>query len=52
MLKFRNIHRKTFVLESIINKNAELQPCNFIKKLLQHSCFPVNIVKLLRTAFL
>ena len=25
--------------------------CNFIKKRLQHRCFPVNIAKLLRTAF-
>ena len=25
--------------------------CNFIKKRLQHSCFPVSIVKSLRTAF-
>ena len=28
-----------------------LKDCNFIKKRLQHRCFPVNIVKFLRTAF-
>ena len=44
--KFRNIHRKTPVLESYFNKIAGLKACNFIKKKLQHSCFPVNIAKL------
>ena len=31
----------------------EYQPkaCNFIKKRFQHKCFPVNIVKFLRTAY-
>ena len=29
-----------------------LQACNFIKKRLEHSCFPVNIAKMLRTAIL
>ena len=28
------------------------QACNFIKKRLQHSCFPVNIAKFLRTPIL
>ena len=28
-----------------------LKACNFIKKRLQHRCFPVNIAKFLRTAF-
>ena len=28
-----------------------LKACNFIKKRLQHRCFPVNIAKLLRTPF-
>ena len=39
-----------FVLESFFNKVADLQ-ANFIKKKLQHRCFPVNIAKFLRTAF-
>ena len=30
----------------------KLQGFNFIKKGLQHRCFPVNIAKFLRTAFL
>ena len=40
--KFRNIHRTTTVLESLFNKVADLQGCNFFKKRLQHRCFPVN----------
>ena len=51
-LKFRNIHRKTLVLESLFNNVAGLQGCNFLKKRLQHRCFPVNIGKFLRNAFL
>ena len=43
-LKFRYIHSKTSVLESLFNKVAEL--CY------QHRCFPVNIANFLRTAFL
>ena len=39
------------VLESLFNKSAGLQVCNFMKKRLQHRCFPVNIAKYLRTAF-
>ena len=37
--------KKTPVLES-------LDGCNFTKKRLQHSCFPVSIAKSLITAFL
>ena len=32
------------VLESLFNKVAGLKACNFIKKKLQHRCFPVNLV--------
>ena len=46
---FRSIHRKTPVLESLFNKVAGLKTRNFIKKALQHWCFPVNIAKFLRT---
>ena len=42
---FRNIHRKTPALESLFNEVAGLLACNFIKKRLQHNCFPVNIDK-------
>ena len=48
--KFHNIHRKTPVLESLFSKVAGLKACNFIKKRLQHRCFPVNIAKFLRAA--
>ena len=34
------------VLDSLFNKNAGVQISNFMKKLLQHRCFPVNIVKI------
>ena len=50
-LKFRNNHTKTFVLESLFNKVAELKGCSFIKQRLQHRYFHVNIAKILRTAF-
>ena len=30
------------MLESLFNKAAGSQPCNFIKKRLQHRCFPVK----------
>ena len=29
--KFRNIHRKTPVLESLFNKITDLKVCNFVK---------------------
>ena len=32
-------------------KHQDLQACKSIKKRLQHKCFPVNIAKILRTAF-
>ena len=35
---FEKIHRKTHVLESLFNKAAGLQPCNFIKKRFQQIC--------------
>ena len=37
--------------ESLVNKVASLQACNFIKKGLQHRCFLANIAKLLSTNF-
>ena len=37
---------------NLFNKVAGLQTCNFIKKRLQHGCFPVNIPKVLGTVFL
>ena len=38
-------------MDSIFNKVAGLQTWNFIKKWLQHSCFPVNVKNFLWTAF-
>ena len=54
--KCHNIHRKTPVLKSLLgqgwNKVAARKACNFIKKRLQHRCFPVNIAKFLITPVL
>ena len=50
--KFVNIHRKTPVLESPLIKLQVFRPATLLKKRLQHSCFPVNIVNFLRTGFL
>ena len=44
---FLNIQRKTPELESLFDKVAGLQPCNFIKKRLQLRYFLLNIVKFL-----
>ena len=41
--KFPNIHRKTPVLESLFQKVADLQDCNFIKKRLLHRYFSVMV---------
>ena len=46
---FRNIYRKTPVLESPFNRLAGFKTCNFFNKRLQQRCFPVNIIKFLRT---
>ena len=50
--EFRNIHKKTAVLESYFKKIAYLKVCNFLKKGAKHRCFPVNIAKFLRTLIL
>ena len=45
--KFRNVHRKTPVLESLINNVANLQACNFIRETPTHvfSCEYCKIFK-------
>ena len=40
------------MLKFLFNKVAGLQVCIFIKKRLQHRCFPVNIARFLRTPIL
>ena len=47
-LKFRNIHKKTPLLESLLNNVAGLKSSNFFEKRLHHRYFPVNIAKFLR----
>ena len=52
-LKFRNIHKKLLMLESLSNQDLLKKGLlNFIKKRLQHRCFPVNIAKLFKNSFL
>ena len=43
---------ETPMLESLFNKAAGLQVCTFIKKILQHRCFPMIIAKFLRIPIL
>ena len=50
-LKFRNVHRKISVLGFLFNKYLDLKACSFIKKRLQHRCFPVKFAKILSTPF-
>ena len=47
---FRKFHKKTPMLESLFDKVAGLQ--TFIKKRLQHSCFPSRFTKFLGTVIL
>ena len=51
-LKISQHCKKKTVLEFLLNKVAGLQDCKLIEKRLQHRCFPVNIVKLLRKSIL
>ena len=46
-----NFYRKATVLESVFNKIAGLQVCNFVKKRLQHRCYLVKFAKYIRTLF-
>ena len=48
---FSQYSQKILVLESLCHKVTDLWPCSFIKKRLQHKCFPLNIAKLLKVAF-
>ena len=38
-------------LESLFNKVADLQVRNFIKKRLQHNCFPVKFANFLKNTY-
>ena len=49
--KFHKFHWKTIALESLLNKVAGPDEHNFIKKRLQHRCFPLKFAKFLRTSF-
>ena len=52
VLKVSNIHRKTLVLKSLFSEVASLEAYKFIKKRLQHRCFPVNVANFLRKLYL
>ena len=43
---------KNVVLKDFAIFTGKLQICNFIKKRLQRSCFPLNIAKFLRATIL
>ena len=49
--KFRKIHQKTPVLDSLFKRFSGLRPGTLLKKRLQHRCFQVNFVTFLRTPF-
>ena len=49
---FAKFTGKHLCLSHFFNKVAGLQACNFIEKRPQHSCFPVNVAKILRTPIL
>ena len=51
-LKISQFHRKTPLLENLFNKFVGLQIYNFIKKRLQHRCFPLKFARFLRTPIL
>ena len=51
-LKISQISLETPVLESLFNKVVGLLTYNFVKKRLQHRCFPVKFEKFLRTPIL
>ena len=40
------MHKKVPVLESLFDKVAGLDACNFIEKWFQYRCFPVNIANI------
>ena len=42
---------KAPVLESLLDKVAHLHACNFVKKRLQHRCFPAKFARFLRRLF-
>ena len=56
---FRNSRLEVFckkrafknLLESFFKKSCRLEGCNFIKKGLQHRCFPVNFAKSFKNLF-
>ena len=47
----QNSQENTSVRVSFLTK-LQISACNFIKKSLQHRCFPVNLAKFLRAPFL
>ena len=50
-LKFLQNSQENTCEGSFFNKVTDLKVCNFIKKRLQHRCFPVNILEFSRSTF-
>ena len=44
-------HSDLIQRDTHIQSKCRKKACNFVKKRIQHRCFPVNIAKFLRTAF-
>ena len=49
--KLCKFYRKKPVLESLFNKVAGIQVCNFIKKRLRHRCFPLKLANIFKKHF-
>ena len=52
---FRSNHRSCFMKNAVLKNFAvstgKLQTCNFIKKRLQHRCFPLNICEIFKNTY-
>ena len=48
---FHKIHRKIPALESLFNIVAAWKTCNFIKKKLRQSCFPMNFAEFFKNIY-
>ena len=50
--RYQRCSVKTCALKNLANFTGKHYACNFIKKRLQHRCFPVKFVKFIRTPIL
>ena len=52
LMNCRSSHRRCYIKKAVLKSFAICtgKHCNFIKKRLQHRCFPMNTTKILRTS--